>query len=150
MYNAIYGTNPATFIILPMLGKHPDMYPRFRDCFIGKLTNSNTDRDSFGIPLKDRDEQNVISVYTRVGGGNREEYQEEINTLRKSKYYIEDYDDDFDTTYATFIFSVPKKWKKDFHLIKEGKLTEISTEYKKELYDIFPKLKDEFDKIFIS
>ena len=48
----INGVNPATFLFLPMLGKHPDEYPRFRDCFISE------------------DETQKI-VFTRVGGGNR-------------------------------------------------------------------------------
>lgn len=51
LYNMINGVNPATFIILPMLGKHPDEYPRFRDCFI---------------------KDGMIEVYTRVGGNNRD------------------------------------------------------------------------------
>ena len=33
MYNMMHGCNQSTFSILPMLGKHPDKYPRFRDCF---------------------------------------------------------------------------------------------------------------------
>ena len=52
LYNMLNGVNIATFFILPMLDKHPDEYPRFRDCFIGEDKNS-------------------IVVYTRVGGGNR-------------------------------------------------------------------------------
>ena len=48
----INGVNPATFFILPMVAeKHPDSYPRFRDCFIGKLSNSDED-DQFGIQLR--------------------------------------------------------------------------------------------------
>jgi hypothetical protein len=35
LYNMMNGANPATFFILPMLGeKHPEQYPRFRDCFV--------------------------------------------------------------------------------------------------------------------
>ncbi len=52
LYNMINGVNPATFFILPMLGKHPDEYPRFRDCFVGE-------------------DQKSIEILTRVGGGNR-------------------------------------------------------------------------------
>ncbi len=37
LYNMINGVNPATFFILPMLGKHPDEYPRFRDCLWVKM-----------------------------------------------------------------------------------------------------------------
>lgn len=49
----LHGVNPATFLILPMLGKHPDEYPRFRDCFIT--------------------EDDHILILTRVGGPNRDE-----------------------------------------------------------------------------
>lgn len=42
----INGVNQATFYILPMLGKHPDEYPRFRDCFTGKTKNWSDDCDS--------------------------------------------------------------------------------------------------------
>lgn len=52
LYNMINGVNLSAFIFLPMLGKHPNEYPRFRDCFLGE-------------------DENSIVVFTRVGGGNR-------------------------------------------------------------------------------
>ncbi len=61
---------------------------------------------------------------------------------------MRDEDDDFDSTYATYIFSVPNEWKEDFEKIKGGKLKEISQNYKDRLYAVFPKLKDTFDKLF--
>lgn len=130
-YNMINGANPATFFILPMLGeKHPDNYPRFRDCFV------NSDN---GEP--------EIYIYTRVGGGNRNEgFGEE--ELYKHPNYLTTWDDDFDNTYATYSFSVPNEWKKDFDLITEGELKEVSTEYRERLYKVFPKLKETFDKLF--
>lgn len=149
LYNMIYGANPATFFILPMLGKHPDEYPRFRDCFVGELEN-DSETDQFGIPKKKLSDKKVISVYTRVGGGNREDYQDRIDELRSLPGYIRDYDDDFDSTFATFIFSVPEQWSNDFDLILEGKITEISPEYKARLYEVFPKLTEQFDQLFKS
>lgn len=131
LYNMINGANPATFFILPMLGeKHPESYPRFRDCFVN---NDN------GKP--------EIHVYTRVGGGNRGDgYGEE--ELYKHPNFLSTFDDDFDSTYATYTFSVPEEWKKDFDLITDGKIKEISPEYKDRLYKVFPKLKETFDKLF--
>lgn len=130
-YNMINGANPATFFVLPMLGeKHPDEYPRFRDCFV------NTEN---GKP--------EIHLYTRVGGGNRNEgYGEE--ELYKHPNFLSTFDDDFDSTYATYTFSVPEQWQKDFDLITSGKIKEISSEYKDRLYKVFPKLKETFDKLF--
>lgn len=129
MYNMINGVNPATFFILPMLGeKHPDNYPRFRDCFV---------------------ENDEIHVYTRVGGGNRNcEFGEE--ELQNHPNYLRDFDDDYDSTYATYVFSVPDQFKSDFELIKAGKIKEISEVYKRRLYLVFPKLKETFDKIFAT
>lgn len=127
----INGVNPATFFILPFLGeKHPDTYPRFRDCFI----DSQNDKD-------------VIVVYTRVGGGNRDcGYGEE--ELYKHPNFISTKDDDFDSTYAEYVFGVPEEWAEDFGKIKNGELRQISQAYKDRLYKVFPKLKETFDKIF--
>lgn len=148
LYNVINGVNPATFFILPMLGeKHPDKYPRFRDCFVGELSNSDGN-DQFGIPFKKRDSSKTISVYTRVGGGNRDDYENEINELRSHPNYIRDYDDDFDSTFATFLFSVPKEFETDYDLILSGELKKISEQYKSRLYAVFPKLKEQFDRMF--
>ena len=123
----INGVNPATFFILPMLGeKHPDNYPRFRDCFV---------------------EGDEIHIYTRVGGGNRNcGYGED--ELYKHPNYITTFDDDFDSTFATYTFSVPGEWKKDFDKIKEGKIKEVSDEYKVRVRAVFPKLKDKLDELW--
>jgi hypothetical protein len=112
-----------------MLGKHPDEYPRFRDCFV------------------DIDDK-TINIYTRVGGGNRESHKDEIEELRKNQNYIRDYDDNFDNTFATFVFSIPEKWKIDFDKLINNKGNEISDEYKQELKRVFPKLAEKFDTIF--
>ena len=129
LYNMLNGVNPATFFILPMLGqKHPDNYPRFRDCFVNN---------------------NEIHVYTRVGGGNRNcEFGEE--ELQQHPNYLRDFDDEYDSTYATYVFSIPDEFKNDFDLITSGKIKEISEAYKERLYKVYPKLKDTFDKIFIT
>ena len=148
LYNMLNGVNPATLHILPMLGKHPDEYPRFRDCFVGQLNNDENEIDQFGIPKKkieiNKDERQ-ISIYTRVGGGNREGYIKEIEQLRKMPGYVTDYDDDFDNTYATFVFKIPEKWHKDYDRILEDK--PISQEYKNQIIKVFPKLKKEVEKL---
>lgn len=127
LYNMINGVNPSTFFILPMLGeKHPDSYPRFRNCFINN---------------------NEIHVYTRVGGGNRNcGFGEE--ELQQHPNYLRDFDDEEDSTYATYVFSIPDEFKNDFELITSDKIREISQKYKERLYKVYPKLKETFDKIF--
>lgn len=147
LYNMIMGMNPCTFFILPMLGRHADEYPRFRDCFL-----SDDEHPEYN---------DHIHVYTRTGGGNRRCWKEAKNRKycecgRCKIYRITKEDDDFvasfvdsfDPTYATYIFKIPKRWKFDFEKIKDGNIRDISKGYKKEIYKIYPKAKDKFDKMF--
>ena len=119
------GVNPATFLILPMLGKHPDEYPRFRDCFVN--------------------EHNQIVVLTRVGGNNRNTgYGEE--ELYKDPNFVNTYDDDFDSTYGYYVFNVPDKWKEDFDRLLKGK--KPSARYLDQMCKVYPKLEEKFRKQF--
>lgn len=134
LYNMIHGVNPATFFILPALGKHAEEYPRFRDCFFGM-----DDRPEF----KDH-----IIVYTRTGGGNREAYEEQNSELVAMPTYVTDFDDDFDSTFAYFVFAVPEEWKADIELIVSGRAREISDAYFEQLCKVYPKLKEKFQVTF--
>ena len=119
LYNMINGFNPACVFILPLLGKHEKEYPRFRDCFLTEDGN--------------------IAVYTRVGGYNRNcGFGEE--ELYKDENFIKTYDDDFDSTYGTYEFRCPEKWKSDFEKIKDGKMTEVSDEYVSYIEEFYPLL----------
>lgn len=122
MYNMVNGFNPACVFVLPLLGKPSDYYPRFRDCFITEDGN--------------------IAVYTRVGGGNRDYgYGEE--KLYEDENFVKTYDDDFDTTYATYEFRCPEEWKDDFEKIRGGRLTEVSDKYVEYIEKFYPKLAEE-------
>ena len=127
LYNVINGFNSAVLIILPMLGKNPREYPRFRDCFV--------------IDEKYPKYDNHIHIFTRIGGNNRIHYRAEIKEMEENPNYITNYDDLFDSTYATWIFSIPEKWKPDFDLILKGEIPKISDEYKDELHRVYPLLK---------
>ena len=129
LYNMLMGFNPACVMIMPMLGRKQEEYPRFRDCFVT--------------------EENNIAIYTRVGGGNRNcGYGEE--ELCKDENFLTTYDDDYDCTYATYEFKVPEKWKADFDLIVAGKQNEVSKEYIDHVKEFYPKLAEQcvIDKIF--
>lgn len=129
LYNIMNGFNPACVVIMPMLGRKENEYPRFRDCWVT--------------------EENNIAIYTRVGGNNRGcGFGEE--KLYEDENFIKTYDDDFDNTYATYEFKVPSKWKKDFDKIMAHKWLEVSDEYVKYLENFYPKLAEEgiFEKIF--
>ena len=126
LYQMMHGVNPAAFFILPMLDKHPDEYPRFRDCFV-----------------KDKN----IQVLTRTGGGNREEYFE-ANEDMKTEHYITDYDNPEDCTYAYWEFKVPEQWQADFDLIITDRLSQVSRAYVAQLKKVFPKLDAKFCELF--
>lgn len=129
MYNMLNGFNPACVFIMPMLGRKQEEWPRFRDCFVT--------------------EDNNIAIYTRVGGGNRNcGYNEE--KLYEDENFIRTYDDDYDTTYGTYEFKVPEKWKADFDTILSGDMSKVSDEYIAYLKEFFPLLNEKgfFDNIF--
>lgn len=131
LYNMMNGFNPACLIFMPMLGRKQEEYPRFRDCFISE------------------DEKHII-IYTRVGGGNRNcGYGEE--DLYKDPNFVKTWDDDYDSTYGYYEFSVPEKWKKDFDAImKDGDPTKASDEYVAYVKEFYPKVAEAgvIDKIF--
>lgn len=132
-YHLMNGVTPATFIILPMLGKHPDEYPRFRDCFIKDENHPEY--------------EGYIHVYTRTGGNNREAYAEQNEEIKKHPNYVTNWDDSFDNTYAMWVFSIPEKWKEDYKKLITAS-DSISDEYKEEIKRVYPKLATEIDEIF--
>jgi len=92
LFNMLHGYNPLAPIFLKMLGLQLDDVGRFRDAYLWK--------DTDGLR---------IHVYTRNGGGNRNEYQHVFDKLSLNEYYERDYDDEFDCTYATIVFRIPPR-----------------------------------------
>ena len=89
-YNMIHGENKDADVLLALLGITRADVPRYRDCYWNG---------------------EEIAVYTRTGGGNREDYAAENDALTKLPTYLRDEDDDYDSTYATFYFSVSEELK---------------------------------------
>ena len=128
-YNMLNGFNPACILILPMLGRKQEQYPRFRDCFVT--------------------EENNIAIYTRVGGNNRNcGFGEE--KLYEDENFLSTYDDEDDDTYAIYEFKVPEKWKCDFDLIINNQLNKVSKKYIDYVKDFYPILAEKgfINKIF--
>ena len=99
LYNMLFGVNSAAPLLLAMLGIDKNAVPRFRDCFLA---------------------DGKIVIHTRTGGGNREAYEAENDALTTLPGYVSDSDDDFDCTYANFIFEVPVKFAHLLGKIPEG------------------------------
>lgn len=112
LYNMMFGTNPLAGTVLAALNLTPGNIPRLRDAYY------------------DADENQLV-IYTRTGGGNREyyggrngydnyDYEGPFNEdLEAHAEYIRDEDDDFDSTYAYFYFSIPESFAPIFNTFKE-------------------------------
>jgi hypothetical protein len=92
LYNALFGYNKFAHILLRILDLDVVDVPRFRDCYLNEAGDE-------------------IIIFTRTGGGNREEYEAQNEALRKRPGFIADADDTLDVTYAKFRYSVPETYR---------------------------------------
>lgn len=110
LYNMMFGNNPLAGVTLSALNLSVDNIPRFRDAYF------------------DAAEDRLV-IYTRTGGGNREyydspgsyneSYEGPFNSdLVAHPNYLSDEDDDFDSTYAYFYFSIPEEFEPIFKAFK--------------------------------
>lgn len=91
LYRTLFGENKDAVPLLGMIKMTRDSFDRYRDVYL------NT-------------QGTIIYVLTRCGGSNRTVCADRIEQIKQNKYYIKDYDDDFDNTYCTFEFKVPDKY----------------------------------------
>jgi hypothetical protein len=96
LYNMLFGTNPLAHLYLSMLGLTDGDTGRFRDCFLAKDPETG--------------EEHIV-IFTRNGGGNRDDYAGTTATLQSHPEYVRDFDDEFDCTYASYVFKVPTAFK---------------------------------------
>ncbi len=80
--------NPAAGQLLAHIGVEVKDVPRIRDVW------TNLDMTE-------------VTVFTRTGGGNRDEYSAENRALTLRANYLRDADWPRDPTYAEFVFSMP-------------------------------------------
>lgn len=92
LYNLLHGVDSTARIALAMLGKGPGDFGRFRDAWLCEGGKS-------------------IAVFTRCGGGNRDDYGEVFDMAASMPGYLGNADDDFDSTYCTFTFEVPVQYQ---------------------------------------
>ena len=91
LYGRLFGENEEAPAILGFAGLTRGMFMRYRDCFLNP-------------------EGTVVTVITRIGGGNRKEYRQAHIDIKRHPNYICDYDDAFDNTYCYFEFKVNDKY----------------------------------------
>jgi hypothetical protein len=88
LYNMVNGVNPLAEFLLSAINLDLASIPRFRDVWL------STDLAS-------------VVVLTRTGGGNREDYEVENAAMAAHPGYLGDADDDFDSTFAKFRYTMP-------------------------------------------
>lgn len=108
LFNMAAGEDLMAGIVLRELGVTRDSLPRYRDAFFNM----------------DDPENPTMVLMTRTGGPNRSEYIEENAALEvdfSDVRFIRTYDDDFDSTFAYFEYSLPESKKFNFTMfLNEG------------------------------
>ena len=92
LYNQLFGENENATALLGMIEVTRNDFQRYRDVWLNK-------------------DATIITVLARIGGENRKEYKQVFKNIRKNKFYVKDFDDYFDETYAYIKFKVPEKYK---------------------------------------
>lgn len=115
LYNLLFGENKDAVALLGMIKCNKEMFGRYRDAYLNP-------------------EGTIITVLTRVGGGNRKDYKEVFENIRNNEYFIRDYDDVFDHSYCYFDFSVPENYKETCKMIAPKKeVLNVTDKFKKEI-----------------
>lgn len=120
MYNIMHGTNKYADIILLILGLIPKNLGRFRDAWFNA-------------------EGTEITIFTRNGGGNREDYFPD--KITKHSLYLRNYDDEYDSTYAHIIFKVPEEVWDVTKILAAGKTEKTLKEKTEESFEKMKSMK---------
>ncbi len=154
MYNMLFGQNPASGLLLQALGLDNQAPEGWNEKF-EKLSDDWGEIDLYSeegrklmaegkaagyyptgrfrdIYFENENDPKII-LYTRNGGGNREYYEYVFELLSAHPLYLNDYDDDFDCTYAYIEFKAPQAVVDFFEGVKTGKLESVSEKFQKEM-----------------
>lgn len=97
LYNMLFGRNQIAPVLLAAINLDEGSVGRFRDCHLN-------------------DDGSEIHVFTRNGGGNRDDYMPDFSA---HPFYLRDWDDDFDCTYATIAFKTPPEFRDAFRQLAD-------------------------------
>ena len=115
LYNKLFGENENAMALLGMIELTRNDFQRYRDVYLNKSAT-------------------IITVLARIGGDNRKNFKQVFISIRKNKWYIRDFDDNFDNTYTYIQFKIPEKYQYTCKMIapKEEELT-VGEKFKKEV-----------------
>lgn len=117
LYNFLFGKNSETPVLLGMLNLNMEYFGRFRD--VELVSNAE-----------------IIRVFTRTGGNNRDYFMDNWTEIRNHELYIKDYDDDFDDTYAYIEFKVPEQYKETAKKMFKGEPETFKQKFDRELEEM--------------
>lgn len=102
-YNMLFGNNAdQSGFLLSLLELTRADFGRYRDIYVT---------------------EDHIVVYTRCGGGNREDYEDVFDEMEDHPLFDYDEDDDFDFTYASFYFKHPEEYSDLLKEMAQGTIT---------------------------
>ena len=115
LYNKLFGENENAMALLGIIELTRNDFQRYRDVYLNKSAT-------------------IITVLARIGGDNRKNFKQVFINIRKNKWYIRDFDDNFDNTYTYIKFKIPEKYQYTCKMIapKEEELT-VGEKFKKEV-----------------
>lgn len=94
MYRLLHGDSGWPMEMMYAWGLKPDMVGRYRDHWLEQVPD---DADTL-----------ILALYTRNGGGNREEYADQLRRMHELVTFVSDEDDTFDPTYCTLRFRLTR------------------------------------------
>jgi hypothetical protein len=108
LYNMLHGYEPTAALVVSILAVDPRTFPRFRDAYLTYLDATDTTA--------------VMVVLTRTGASNRAAFSAENENMRQLPGYLDDADDEFDSTFALFRYALPDEYQKlaQKHLLENG------------------------------
>lgn len=124
-YNMLFGMNSQADLLLAVIGLRKVDVERFRD--VSSVDNGGQ-----------------ITVYTRTGGGNREDYPN--IAMRSRPEWLDSEDDDYDSTYCTDTFKVPEQWQADVRALGDILANGLRTEFAQHLAATLRREPTEADK----
>lgn len=90
LYGMVFGQTPYGPALVGLLATVAPLDPgRFRDAWVER-----------------HGDEIVVAVYTRNGGGNREDQGDALESMHAHPWFRSNADDEFDSTYATLRFTV--------------------------------------------
>lgn len=104
------------------------------------IYNNMINPDSFSED--DDTKRSYFIMETRTGGGNRDNYEEENYAMTEHCLYYDDRDDDYDRTFAEFLYKLPS----EFYILKQlSAIEEVNEKFTERDIELIGNLINDFN-----